>query len=117
VTEWWSQQTGVLIGAIGGGGLGSLGGLLGAAMGCLAPRGKGKAIVIGAFGVFITLGVVSLAAGLAAMAQGQPYHVWFPALLIGAILTLVMGPLLPVALRAYRLADARRMEAEDLRRT
>jgi hypothetical protein len=61
--------------------------------------------------------VVSLAAGVAAVMLAQPYHVWFPALLIGAILTFVMGPLLPLAVRGYRQAEARRMEAEELRRT
>ena len=48
--------------------------------------------------------------------MGQPYHVMFPLLLIGIVLTFVMGPLLPVMRRAYLQADQRRLEAEAIRR-
>jgi hypothetical protein len=47
----------------------------------------------------------------------QPYHVWYPLALAGFILTFVCGGLLPVLLLRYRQAEARRMQAQDLRRS
>jgi hypothetical protein len=45
----------------------------------------------------------------------QPYHVWYPLVLIGGILTLVMGPLLPVVRLRYRQAEQRKLDAAGLR--
>ncbi len=116
MTEWWSAQVAGMIGGIGGGGLGSLCGLLGALAGWLAPQGKGKALVLGGFGLMILIGVASLCVGIVALTLGQPYHVWYPLCLIGFILSLVPGILLPVIRMRYRQAEARRLEAEQLRR-
>jgi hypothetical protein len=116
MNPWWTQQTGILIGAIGGSALGTLGGVLGALAGILVPRGIGKRFVLPAFGVLAALGVVALAAGIIAWLMGQPYFVFFPLIALGLIMALVMGGLLPVMAAVYRKAEARRMHAEDLRR-
>jgi hypothetical protein len=103
---WWSTETGTLIGAIGGGGLGALCGLQGALAGTLAQRGRAKGLVLGLHGTLLALGILALGGGLVALLAGQPHHVAYPLLLVGGILTLVMGPLLPVVLKRYREAES-----------
>ncbi|MFM9994941.1 MAG: hypothetical protein ACKVU4_03970 [Phycisphaerales bacterium] len=117
MTEWWSFQDSVLVGSIGGGGFGTLVGLLGAAAGVLAPRGMAKRLVLGAFIGALAVGIAGLSAGVFAVIIGQPYHVWYGLVLIGGITTVVMGSLLPVVVVRYRQAEARKLEAEELRRT
>jgi hypothetical protein len=116
MTPWWTEEMAGLIGGIGGGGLGTLGGLLGAAAGMLVPRGIGKRFILGSFGALAGVGAIALGAGIVGIAMGQPYYVWYPLLLGGLILSLVMGSLLPVMILGYRKMEARRMHAEDLRR-
>ncbi len=116
MSEWWSPAMAGLIGGIGGGGLGTLCGVLGAVAGVAAPRGKCKGLVVGGFVLLIAVGVVAAAAGVVALMQSQPYHVWYPLLLCGALSSMIPGFLLPVLLVRYRQADARRLQAEELRR-
>lgn len=66
--------------------------------------------------LFVLIGVMSLAAGIVALVVRQPYHVWYPLVLGGVILSVVPGCLLPVIRMRYRQAEARRMQAEELRR-
>lgn len=117
MTEWFTPQQGNMIGAIGGAVFGGIGGgVTGPLIGALAPRGRAKPLVIGLMVFWIVLGVIALGAGVYAIIDEQPRHVWGPLMLIGSITTLVMGGLLPVALHRYRQADQRRLEAEELRR-
>jgi hypothetical protein len=113
---WWTAQASGLIGGLGGAMAGLVGGLLGAAIGMLAPRGIGRRWVVGMQLALVGVGAVSLVAGAVAVVSGQPYHVYYPLLLLGLILTLVMGCLIPVVRRTYAQAEARRLEAEELRR-
>ena len=115
--EWWNAHDGNLYGAIGGSALGVLGGCLGAAMGVLAPRGKGRGPIIGGMAAVLLVGAAALGVGLFALVRGQPYHVWYPLMLCGSLAVLVLGPLVPVVRSRYRQAEARRMEAEGLRRS
>ena len=117
MTPWWSAYTGNLIGAIGGSAIGVLGGTLGTLAGVLAPRGKGRRPVIASFVTFNALGLVLLGTGLFALLSGQPYHVWYPLVLCGGILSLVLSTLLPGLRARYRQAEARRLDAESLRRS
>jgi hypothetical protein len=113
---WFNEMTfGIGVGAIGGSLVGGLGGLWGTAVGILAPRGIGRAWLIGAGWVFVALGVVALSFGLVALVDGQPYGIWYPGLLLGIILTTVVGSLMPVVYIRYRQADERRLQAEEFR--
>ncbi len=105
-----------LAGAILGGGAGVLGGVYGSLLGVCAPRGRARGLVLGLNWAAMLLGAVLLTAGLVALGMGQPYGVWYPMTLSGAILTIVMGCLLPVARLVYRQADLRRLQAEEFRR-
>ena len=115
---WFDPNTfGGWFGLIAGGGLGTLGGLLGAAAGTLAPRGKAKGFVLGAWYAMIAIGVVSLSVGIYALAVGQPRAIWYGPVLCGTIITIVMGSLLPLIRLRYREAEQRRIDADGLRMT
>ena len=94
---------------------------MGAAIGCMAaiwvPKGKHKGVVLGLMGSLAAAGLLLVLIGVAALASSQPYHVWYPMLLCGAILGLVCGINLPIVAMRYRQAEMRRMDAEALRRS
>src|SRR5262245_14035810 len=106
---------GALFGAIAGGVGGTLCGLLGAAAGVCAPRGIGRPWIMGGLVLMVLVGLASLAFGLYALAVGQPWAIWYGPVLTGVVLSVVMGGLIPVIRRRYAEAEARRMEATDLR--
>lgn len=116
MNPWWSEAVGTYVGAYGGAGIGIVCGTFGALAGTLARRGKGRAWVLGFQIVLTVLAVLTLIAGVVAVFRGQPYHVYFPLLLLGGITGAVMGPLVPVMRRQYEEAEHRRMEAEEIRR-
>jgi hypothetical protein len=64
----------------------------------------------------VALGVGLVGFGLYALAVGQPFGIWFFPTFIGVIFVAVMGGLLPVVQLRYAQAEARRLEAEGLRR-
>ena len=67
--------------------------------------------------VMLALGVIHLVAGLFALISGQPYGIWYPLVLLGAVMTIVFGALLPTVRRRYQDAEMRRIQAAALRRT
>jgi hypothetical protein len=109
VHPWWSDRTAALVGGWGGGILGCLGGLIGT----LGGTGKCRGLVIALLGIMISLGIVLGVAGIAALAQHQPYAVWYPLLLIGIILLLVCPFMLPIVRRRYQEQELRRMQSLD----
>ena len=112
---WWSTQQTVWIGALGGSALGIMGGLIGTLAGIFAPRGKGRALILGLMGVVFIVCVGILILGVVALILVQPYAVWYPCLLIGFIGTVVVGSLIPVVHMAYRQAEQRQLDAQSLR--
>ena len=119
MTEPWFDpiKFGALYGGIGGGVLGTIGGLLGAAAGRLAPQGKGRTVILGAFTSLVGVGIANLLLGIYALIDKQPYGIWYPLLLLGVILTSVVGALRPVVRKRYEEAELRKMDAAALRRT
>jgi MFS family permease len=116
MNPWWSAYAGNWIGAIGGSAIGVLGGILGLAAGWLAPRGRGKGVIFAGFGFMLVVGAIALCAGLVALATGQPRYVWYPLVLIGGIILIVVPFQLPALRGRYRQAELRRLQAEELRR-
>lgn len=108
-SEWWTPKTSGLFGGIGG----SIMGLIGAAVGVLAGMRRCKGVVISIISVSIAAGAVLLISGLVALCLQQPYHVTYPLLLSGVILTAVMGVNLPQIIKRYREDELRRMTALD----
>ena len=84
-TPWFSAETGNLVGALGGAGIGIIGGTLGAVAGTLAPKGKGRNLVLRGMMTMAALGLIALAFGVVALADAQPYHVWYPMVMMGAL--------------------------------
>ncbi|HLO42115.1 MAG TPA: hypothetical protein VK176_13900 [Phycisphaerales bacterium] len=111
MAAWWSSEVGMYVGAIGGSAVGLLGGVLGTMMGVLAPRGKAKGLVLGLHTGLVVLGVCTSITGIVALSIGQPYHVYYPLLLGGGILAIVLGSLLPVVRMRYRQAEQRKLDA------
>ena len=118
MTEPWFDpiRFGAFYGGIGGGLLGGLGGMLGGLAGTLAPKGKGRSFILGAFTLMLLIGIGNLVVGIYALSVGQPYGIWYPLVLIGGILTVVIGSLRPVVRKRYQEFEARKMEAGALRR-
>ena len=114
---WWDESFSNTLGAIAGAVIGPVfGGIGGGVGGPLAGRGKAKRFVLGMFWSGAILGALLLLTAAIAGALGQPSHVWIWMLLCGGILGFVCGGLLPVMHHVYRVAEERKLAAEELRR-
>ena len=80
----------------------------------LAQRGVHKTAVVGAHACTIGVGVLLLALGGIALLAQQPGYVTFPLFFTGILITAVVGSVMPVTMRAYRDAEARKIVAKDL---
>lgn len=99
---WFDPNTfGAYYGAIGGGGTGLLGGIVGTLCGILIPKGKGRRLIMRLMIGAVVLGVVQLIFGVAALILGQPYGIWYPPTLCGFISAVVFGAGIPVIRRRY----------------
>lgn len=116
-TPWFDPQTfGTYAGALGGAGVGLLGAFFGGFGSWAAQRGRFRGLILGGMAVTGGLCAAALFAGILALAVGQPYGVWYPLALIGLIGGGCFLGLLPVMRKRYAEAEARRFEAEALRR-
>jgi biotin transporter BioY len=89
-------------------------GLMGGLVGWLVPRGRARNFILRAWCALWGVAVVLLIAGFVALANHQPWGVWYGLLLPGAIGTLVVGANSLVILRRYRDVEERRLAAKDL---
>ena len=101
-------------GWIPGAALGVAGGIWGSLAGILGSKGKGTRLIWGCYWVLICLGTGCLVAAIVALIQVQPYGVWYGLLLPGVLAVVVIAPLGIVVRRGQRLAEQRRMQAQDL---
>ncbi len=114
VTPWFTNSGlfgGILCGAVGVLG----GGIYGPLVGICVQRGKAKRLVLTYHWLLVIAGLGLLGAGLAALILEQPYAVWYPLVLPGGILTLLMLFMTPLVLRGYRQAEYRRLDAAAFR--
>ena len=113
---WFDEQIFAVlfntIGGVFGGIVGTLGGLAG----WLAPQGRARGLIYALWGVFTVVGLASLGFGLYALAAGQPYGIWYFPTLAGGSVSFLLTALFPVVRKRYAEADARRMQAEAIRR-
>jgi hypothetical protein len=107
---WWNDRTAGAVGGIGG----SLLGVLGAGLGILMARGRGRVFVIGVLWGLRVVGSAGLVVGAVAVASSQPYAVWYPVTLSGGLCLALGLVLMPVARRRYAETELRRIRAIDL---
>lgn len=93
--------------------LGVLGGLWGSLAGVLAPQGKARPLVLGLGWSLLGVSLFLFAAGLTALASGQPFGVWF-FLLSAGLLGEIFVVLVPVVRKRYQEAEQQRMSEEYL---
>jgi hypothetical protein len=116
-TPWFDENMfGALFGSIAGGVGGTLMGGWGGLAGWLAPQGRARGLIYGLWVAFEVFGAACLVFGLYALAVGQPYGIWYGPTLAGGLTVFLMSVLFPVVRKRYAEADARRMEAEAIRR-
>lgn len=108
--QWWTEQQGGLV----GGGLGGFFGILGAAIGVAASWGKSRRWAILLCCIGLAISGVSLMAAIVALAMRQPYHVYYPLLLVGIIGLGVLGFNLRQINRRFQDDELRRMTAADV---
>jgi MFS family permease len=113
---WFSNEAAIYFGSFGGAAIGILGGILGAAVGVLAPKGKGRRFVMNSMLAFGCVGIVFLLTGVVALVMDQPYAIYYLFLLLGLILTSVMFAIRPAIRQRYAEAEQRKVEAAALRR-
>ena len=109
-SAWFSGAAMGLAGGIGG----ALVGIWGALIGVLAGRGKARTLTMTSASILILFGVASLVAGITAVATGQPYYVFYPLILTGALLVFLIGGLrwrLPAIYAAHELKKMQAMDA------
>ena len=93
---------------------GLVAGLMGALVGWLVPRGRARTFILPAWFTLWAMAVALLVVGFVALANGQPWGVWYGLLLPGAVGTLVVGANSLVILKRYREVEERRLAAKDL---
>jgi hypothetical protein len=107
--HWWSNRQAGLYGGISG----ALLGCVGALIGTLVSKGRGRRLVLVLLRVIFTVGVLAVAATLFAVTQSQPYAVCYPLLIIGGTCVLVSAGLLPGVRKRYEELELRRTTALD----
>ena len=116
VEPWFDPITfGSWFGAIAGGVGGTLCGCLGALTGVLAPKGRGRRVILGSMYLVVGIGLVLVLFGAVALVNGQPYAIWYGPIIAGTIFAIINGVLIPVVKRRYREAEERRVDAQSLR--
>ncbi len=101
---------GVLMGVLGGL-YGTLVGCWGALCGILSSRGKGMRFILVSGAAFVLVSAVMLVLGLVFYLTGQPYELWYPCVLGGGLVGVLMAVLLPVMMRRHRQMEAQKMAA------
>lgn len=107
--RWWSDRTGGIIGGLLGAALGCLGGTIG----MLAARAKGRGLAMCAMKAAIATGAGLLFVGIVALARSQPLGVWVPLLILGALWAAVPAATVSRIRRQYEQVELRKMKAKD----
>ncbi len=94
--------------------LGVAGGIWGALAGVCAPRGKCRTLVMGMLYADLLISCLLLAAGVVALATGQPYGIWYGLGFPGLLDLIVVVAFLWFFRRLYREAELNKSRAEDL---
>jgi peptidoglycan/LPS O-acetylase OafA/YrhL len=112
MTEQWFDPN--LYAWIPGTAYGLAAGLMGGLVAWLVPRGRARNFILRAWFALWAAAVALLIVGLAALANGQPWGIWYGLLLPGVIGVLVVGGNSFVIRKRYREVEERRLASKDL---
>lgn len=93
---------------------GAVTGVLGSVVGWLAWHGRARNFVVNTWKALWAAALGLLAAGVYAIAEGQPWGIWYGLLLPGVIGVTVVGANFLTILKRYRDVEQRRLAARDL---
>ena len=88
-------------------------GLLGGLIGLISSRGRRPRIALGVLYTTMVLGLVADGVGVIALAQHQPYGVYFPLFAAGLMASLFPLTVIPNIRRRLREHELRLMRAAD----
>ncbi|MCO6430826.1 MAG: hypothetical protein J5J00_08190 [Deltaproteobacteria bacterium] len=108
--QWFSTKAAIYFGSYGGAALG----VFCALIGTLAGMGKGRGFVLAAMKTLIALGTLLSIAGLLAVFSSQPYAVYYPLLLIGGLLIIIIPSALGTVSRRYQEDELRKISSMDM---
>jgi predicted Zn-dependent peptidase len=112
VTPWFPIEAAGWHGAIMGSFVGAFyGGLVGGVGLHLANKGSARSLVLGAMTGGVLFSLACAVTGVIALSLRQPYHVWYPFLLIGGVGLLALGSAFLTIREKYRANEQRRVEA------
>jgi hypothetical protein len=113
---WFEPNTfGAYYGAIGGGIGGPLIGVLAPLSMFMAQRGKARAFVVVLWGVIALAGIAQLVFSGYALANAQPYAIWYPPALCGFLFTVLSSVFWVQVQRRYAQTEARKLDAAGFR--
>lgn len=104
---WWTPQQAAMVGGIAG----AATGILGAMCGMMAAMGKARRFVMWTLKGIVLLGVSVLIVGIVALVKGQPYEVWYPLVILGAIGGVVGGITYPIVRKSFLQQELRLISA------
>jgi hypothetical protein len=94
-----------------------LGSSLALAASVLAPRGKAKGLITGAYMLLASIGAACLLCSIWAAIAGEPREVFVALFVPGVALSVVMGVFSPAIIREYQQFEFRKLSAEIFRRS
>ncbi|MHC4882499.1 MAG: hypothetical protein ACYTEN_08060 [Planctomycetota bacterium] len=112
---WFDEKTAGMIGGILGAGLGGVwcGGVLGGMSSFYIKKGL-KKLAYGLYGLTFLVGLILAGIGLIGVITDQPYHVWYPFILTGGIVSVVIGGIFPMISKRFAEREKEIMAIEDL---
>ena len=107
---WWGSKFSIYFGSYGG----MTCGIMGVVIGILGGLCIMRRLLFTLLWFNISTGVIIFIIGLVALTQKQPYHVYYPCLLLGVISPFVCGVIYYSAKKRYEAKELRKMESLDI---
>ncbi len=109
-SAWWTEQQAGWIGGLLGSGFGIFAGLIG----LLAGAGRAVGLARRGLVVLMVCGLLCLLVGAVAVISKQPWHVYYPMLLTGLIVTIVTFTTRIAILHTIRQRELAKMQSADI---